>query len=543
MLTKIESNKTKLMFCLIFALIFIRYCYYGFTYYYQLDDYMQYFNYYNRGFTTVAKIAEIGLLSIRPLAGLADVLLWTRLFSVMIVGSAIISAMYAFSACLFQRVFKRHFGTGHIFLIVYTILPFGFEGTYWMGAATRIVVGLFFTAVALYFFEKWCSEGKVHNLIAYAVAQLISLGFYEQIIALSVAAILLLALLHFKANRRRAFWGLLSFLNVGIFLMFITYFSDSQIYGHRLSVILPTTGYYFKIFLPDLLNQIFTAFVKGGFYTSVKGFYRGVLIFISQPNILYLIGILALCTLLFFSVRKAEREVKNTRIGVLIGLALILAPLAPYFIAEQAWFSFRGMVSSLCGIALIVDTVFARMVKNTGSRRTVTAAVAAVFALYCCIASISEIHDYKKTTENDARVVAVIGDRLEEDGYKGADVNVGILNLDPSFLEDQNYFYHEHIHGVTESDWALTDAVEQYWRGDRPKISPLRSETMYEPWCHETRRLSNFDAIYLYSHVEGTLTRVYIEEVGEEAYDLYDGDGGYLGYTWEEDFYGYIELS
>jgi uncharacterized membrane protein YfcA len=61
---------------------------------------------------------------------------------------------------MLKWVWSRYFGIGYVFLIVYTLLPLGFEGIYWMSAASRIVVGMFFASAALVFFEKWCTAGK-----------------------------------------------------------------------------------------------------------------------------------------------------------------------------------------------------------------------------------------------------------------------------------------------------------------------------------------------------------------------------------------------
>lgn len=200
-------------------------------------------------------------------------------------------------------------------------------------------------------------------------------------------------------------------------------------------------------------------------------------------------------------------------------------------------------MASFCGIALLIDSAFSQLTKNAWSRRTIAAVAAAVFSLYCCIASISEIHDYKETTANDQKAVAAIGDRITDDGYLDTGVNIGILNLDASYLEEQNYYYHEHIHGVTESNWCLADAVECYLGGHRPTISPLPSEQIYVPWNCEERRLGKFNVLYLYNYNDGTLTQVSIESIGEESYELYGEDGSYLGYTWEEDNCGYMVLN
>ena len=158
---KTESLKRYLpMFFIIFALIFIRYCYYGFRYYTQLDDYIQFYDLSARGVRTLAAMSQMGMFAARPIAALGDIFVWSPFFSHMIFGVLIISAMYAGSAVMLKWVWSRYFGIGYVFLIVNTLLPLGFEGIYWMSAASRIVVGMFFASAALVFFEKWCTAGK-----------------------------------------------------------------------------------------------------------------------------------------------------------------------------------------------------------------------------------------------------------------------------------------------------------------------------------------------------------------------------------------------
>lgn len=68
---KTESLKRYLpMFFIIFALIFIRYCYYGFRYYTQLDDYIQFYDLSARGVRTLAAMSQMGMFAARPIAAL-----------------------------------------------------------------------------------------------------------------------------------------------------------------------------------------------------------------------------------------------------------------------------------------------------------------------------------------------------------------------------------------------------------------------------------------------------------------------------------------
>ena len=52
--------------------------------------------------------------------------------------------------------------------------------------------------------------------------------------------------------------------------------------------------------------------------------------------------------------------------------------------------------------------------------------------------------------------------------------------MQPCYLPDQNYEWHEHLHGVTESRWALTGALRQTCDSlDIPTVTPLAQGSVY----------------------------------------------------------------
>jgi len=540
---EIKKERYLLLFLLVFALVFARWCVYGFQYWYQLDDYIQYHNYTWGGVSPGEVVRRLGLLAARPLAGAADVYFWRLFFPVMLLGSALISAMYAASACLFRWVFRRHFGTGYAFLAVYALLPLGIEGTYWMSAATRIVTGLFFAALALWAFERWCSGEKGCWAGVYAVCQLLSYGFYEQLIPFSAASVLLLALVSRGKSVKRRLVSLWSFIAAGVYFAFVTVFHESALYGAKTGYILPKSSYYFKVFLPEVLSQLKSAFLGGGFYTLTRAGARGLKMLVSDGLWLYALVVLLLCAALFFFARRHE-ERKNERpaAALVVGILLALAPLAPFFLAETTWFSFRGTVCSFCGIALIADTLLRLIFSRVSWGRTAVPLLTAVFALWCCVCSVSEMRDYRDTTEKDAQVCRAIEAGLRENGTVAAELRIGVLNVSPSYLPEQNSYYHEHIHGVTESQWALSGALEYYMDFQPlPSVTPIREGQYYAAWNRDAMQLPNFDFLYIYDG-EDTLVPVTLISQAEGQYLLLDRDGGVRAVVFEEEGKGYLTL-
>ncbi|NLH01912.1 MAG: hypothetical protein GX488_08475, partial [Clostridiales bacterium] len=284
------------------GMIFARYCYYGFEYFYQLDDYIQYHNYRAYGGDLWGLVKSLGMLSSRPLAGIMDIFVWSEFYGCMIAAVAIISALYMASAIFFHMVFSKHFGTGYMFFVIYALLPLGFEGTYWISASSRIVVGAFFASLSLLFFDEWCEKGGKSRLAAFSVFQFIAFCFYEQVILLSGAATFAVMLCHAKKRgRERMRWGLLMFPNAAIYFT-VTKIAPSGVYGQRAELFLPWQyGYKDEVFTP-LLNQIKEVFIKGNAATLSKGLVRGFKLLVLEPNLIYVLIVLAFCFSLYMIV-------------------------------------------------------------------------------------------------------------------------------------------------------------------------------------------------------------------------------------------------
>jgi len=537
---KERNERWLLLFVVMFALIFFRYCYYGFEYFYQLDDYIQYYDYTAHRGTVPEIIRNLGLLAARPLAGCADIVFWQLFFRKMIWGLAVVSAMYAASACLFKCVFGRHFGTGYAFLAVYALLPLGFEGTYWMSAATRIVTGLFFASLSLLCFDNWCEKGKKTQLLLYIVLQLLAYGFYEQVLVFSCAATVLIAIVSGKEVRRRALWCIFSFINAGLYLAFVSSFPNSPLYGGKTSYVLPFDSYYWGTYFPGVLGQVKSAFAGGGFYTLTKGFKRGVSILLGDMNWKYALALIVLLGLFYRLARRDDGRCGRKIAAIIVGAILAAAPLAPFFFVANSWFSLRGTVCSFCGIALAADAVIAFLVSRTKKPGETAAVIVTAAVLVFCISSVSELHDYRETTRDDTAFVDLLHEKLTADGYTDGSLKAAVLNVEPSYLADCNYVWHEHIHGVTESDWALTGTLEcRSDAADPPDVTPMPANPMYQPWNRDNMQLDRFDVLYLYDGAK--LTQARIAPYGS-GWRLFDLSGAYLGYTWEEDNYGYLEL-
>lgn len=527
----------------LFALLMLRSCIFGFTYYPQLDDYIQYHNYLKcEDFAQLCQ--RVGLLASRPLAGVADYFLWGRLFSVMIVGVAIVSAMYAFCTLQMQSLLGRYFKVGPLFPVVMCLLPLGMEGLYWMSASTRIVAGLFFGCLAANCFAKWLDTGKLHWALLYLPLQLLPFGFYEQSAILSMTLVLGMAILEFRKNPRRALLAVWAIVSMGLYFLLTKLLAgDGGVYGSRTELALPVSRYYFDTFLPEVLRQMYSAFLRGGFFTFVKGFLRGLPLVLTVSKLPWLLCVLLCCGVLYVfrmpvsSPLSSGSKTYGSLLSLITGFLLFLAPISLFFLLANPWFSLRGTVTSFAGIALIVDTLaqmtLGRLKKGPALCAALSAGLAALFVIACA----SETKDYRDTHEHDQYVASLI---LEEAENLPRDAKIGILNLSPTAVEDQNFMYHEHITGCTESEWALSGLLTSRVGEGHLSVSPLPAPIMYRAWNCETRRPEKFDRLYYY---DGTvLHAVTLEQTGERDFLVCDQNGPFARIWEDEARVGYFEL-
>lgn len=501
--SKKERRFSAIAFAVVLCMVFVRFCAYGLTYYWQLDDYIQYWDYAHRG-SRLEVIRVVGLLGARPLAGLADVYFWSGFSGCMILAVLLVSAMFALSAVLFWRVFNRKFGTGPLFIVLYTLMPLNFEATYWLSASTRIVTGLFFASLALHFFCRYVDGADRKRLFAFMLCMVISCGFYEQILVLSLAAVLLFALLEIRKTRR-ALWGLFSFAAVGIYFLFTSAFSDSAVYGGRTELMLPfVNADYFTQFLPDTLSEMARLATDTMRSTVARGGRRGLECIVSDGLYLYLAAVAVFAAAFALVFRKKGGRIKLAPSAVIIAVILIIAPTAPFFVLKNGGYSVRCITASMPGAALLADTLIMLLLRGNNKWACVLAAVLAVGMSIC---TVSELRDWRDICRADNEIVSAVAQELTQDGVSGRKTEVCIFNMKSCYLTEQNY-YTPRLHGVTEAGWSFSGALECYMGPDRPFVTPLGSN-IYN--CAQVLG-QEYDFVYVFA--ENGLETAYLERSG-----------------------------
>lgn len=528
---------------ILFLLLLARACAWGVQYWPQLDDYIQMHNYLQHG--SLAELqANVGVLGARPLAGLGDYFLWGRMFSFLIVGVALISLMYALSAVMLRRQLGRYFPVSPLFPVIFTLLPLGVEGTYWMSASTRVVCGLFCAVLASGAFLRWMDTGRWAWALGFCLLQALPMGFYEQSGIFAVTLVVGLAILEVIRSRRRVLRALLSLWSLpamGLYFLVTRLLTVGELYTGRSKVVLPGDPAWGESLLPEILRQFRAVFLSGNFHTLARGLVRGLKAALTGAILPAFLVAALLCLLLgrlWWKKGAAGERGKNLSpwLALVAGVLLFAAPLTIFLVLENPWFSFRGAVTSFAGLALVCDTVFTALLGRLPGFRKGTAAAAALLALVFWTAGASEVGDYRSAWQADQQVGEAVVEVLKEDfpnpWANGDTRRVGILNIQPCYLEDQNYYYHEHIHGCTESSWAFQGLLTCLGGEGTWDVTPLPLEPVYYHWNQTTNRPETFDALYWYDGE--TIFPVELTEIGEHRFRVSDQRGVTLGEIWED---------
>ena len=496
-----------------------------------LDDTVQYIL-YPTSVDYGALIAREGMFSSRPLAALMDLFVVGQMGNLFF-AVILMAVMHGISCVLFQRILSRFFSVGPVFAVIYTLLPLGCEGTYWLSAATRVVSGLFFTACAATVLCRFIEAGKWWRVPLYFLLELLSFGFYEQILVLSFALSGLIFLHHFREKRAALAW--LAFLCAGIYFGFTAYFRADSPLADRMELLYPNTPYYFNVFLPDLARQIGMSFLSAGVRTTFVGFWRGL---VSCFTGSWLYGIAAAGLAVWYGIlhwpqkRGAVVSVEGWARALWWGVLLFIAPITPFFVIARPYFSLRSTVPSFVGAAILIDLLFRALIR----RRRAMAAVSGAMVFVCLLGCASEIGDYKATAKAD-RVLAEAVMERESELYG----RVGILNVKEFPVMGQNYPYHEHVASVAAADWTLSAKLAAM------KGTPLSFEAVplvvedpfYRLWNRDVKRIGGFDQLWLWE--DGELIPLTAERIGEQDYRLNYPDGTLWAEIREEGEFGYLE--
>lgn len=528
------KHRTATTFLVFFSLVFIRYLYFGIKYYLQLDDYGQYCVNYSLS-DGWKYIIDIGLLKSRPMAGIGDVFIWSRFFGCMTIALAVISLMFATSALFFESVLNRLFGCSTLFSVIYLLIPINFEGVYWISASSRVVTSLFFVSLTGWLLLRYSDCGKWYYIVFFFISGMLSTAFYEQGLVLSFTYVIMIMICLIPTIKEKNYRPLLALGAIpycAFYFIFTTMQPESAFYSSRLVLADISSFDNIKYIIKTIGGDIADALFCGSFLTYFKGFIRGIKNIISSPNFIWLAVVIILLMLLFIISHSSKRDNSVNRATtfvkkILFSLIIFAAPLSIFFvIGGTPWFSCRNIVMALPGAALFVDAIADLIFVN---KKIAISYVCALFAFGAVIAGVSETADYRQTYFDDQKIINTIITESEDDA-------MWIFNIKFSYLEDLNYKRNEHIWGITNAAWALTQGCNTYSEKNL-FVYPLCIDNgiYYEGWNKKTNKISEETPVYYYDFDSDSLRKLKVvnvsaenNETQAETLELYYSDSGEL---------------
>ena len=441
----------------------------GIAYFPVLDDYIQYGSY--PLFDLKHVLFDIGTISSRPLASFLDPVLWGSFWQHMWIALLIITLLYFLTCLLLDRLLTQEgIKITPVLYSILLLLPITFEGTYWISASSRIVVGMLFAVLATWALKQFLKTDKKWLIPVYGLLCLLSFGFYESVMVFS-ALLQLFVLIRFVKEKKacKKLW-LITIPACLAIVLFVYYrltanigalsgraagFSVNHL-GERVSALLSQFGYIFS---------------AGLMRTTVVGFFDGLSSLVASPLWglcigAIIVGVSAACA--FYS--KKHRLHAKASLCVPLGLALTLLPLLPHLLVQDVWLTYRSVVLCLPGLCILLAPLAVKLLHNRYARMATVFAMVFVFSVGC----VNEVQTYKKVHALDNALLTKVISHLDEDVLAGKKDTILVLPHEVAL--PQTSYYKDHVKSVFATDWSLTGAARAKVRNNNIRtITPVYS--------------------------------------------------------------------
>ncbi len=437
-----------LLFAVVMVLTVFRFSYYGLSYIPYLDDYIQY-SYYPMLENSWQRVymGGVGVLFTRPLAGLFDLMIWSRLSSNLGLAVGIISILHGISAVLFYKAFKLcGLRVGALFLAIYTLIPVNVEATYWLSASSRIVVSMFLMSLCAYF-------GANKKAPLFFLFNFLSVWFYEQTAILSFAISCWICL---RQNKR--WWPVFPVISVFLLLLFYLRFGFLGDNAHRLSAAQPE-----KICNNILLtlNSFICVLSSVQFRILTRGFARGFMRIALDFSLLWLMSMTVLSILFFSLSRKCDNHNQGHRYDFMWGILFMLVPILPFFVLGEDGFNLRNAAPCFLGLAVAADRAL------SGVSKKYICGIGAALVFWFSVAGVSEVSDYNYTAGKDFAMASQIAENIS------ADIRYVRVKVTTPKYYTQNAPFRDHIMSMTGSDWGITGIVRALSKNEKVIIEKI----------------------------------------------------------------------
>ncbi len=433
----------------------------GVSYWPVLDDNNMYGMFSQLGVAEVWR-AYPDFFMTRPAAVAFDVLFISRLWA----APWLVAAVMASLSVLFLRLVHHTLESlgipvGAFALVCLALDPFNLEAVYWLAASSRILMGCLgaFASLALVLpllgRDGVKPRHPVMRGVAFWAVNLVSFGFYEQTLVLSLF-LCGTAILFFSHGAKRRLWLLVPLCNL---LLIGGYYLANAGRGNmaqRGALVRDGIRQHLSQVAKNAYRKLFpqhALFVRD---TSQAGLHLATG---EQAWLLLALFVLLAAGLALLARSRrpsgAYRSVRPLLLKLLAGLSLLVVPLAPFFLLADGYMAIRNFFPSMIGLALLLDLVADVLASAKGWRIAAQILVGFAAAL-CLLGSLSEIRDYQAVSRKDGEIVAAWSRAVvEAESEAGRVDRVVLLNV----RERYPALVAPHFSNCTAADWTLMGAV------------------------------------------------------------------------------------
>ncbi len=523
-----NKNRDTAFWIVFLTAMVLKYFYFGFQYFPVMDDHNMY------GLFSLMSPGEMFSISsfhtTRPAAVLLDLFVitpfWGNLQWILL-----LMIILHFTSCflIFRCFEKLELAYGKLAVLLFGLFPLATDASYWIAASSRLVAGLFFAVLSFYmlilYIEK--REKKTPHygwyLFMFALFNLVSLGFYEQIIVFSFAGACFILMLSYKRLGNKLMMGI-PVINLALIAGYYKYFENAGNMASRGQLVDEKIGEHTqKVFeeIYDLMTMTSARMFK-------RGIENGLNILWENSSYFFLILLLIVSAMLgfFFSKEARQMSVKRSLLSLVIGILLIWIPCAPFFLLKVIWISNRNVFLSFIGLGMMAEAVISLFewlrlkLRLKWKFQWLKGVLGGLFVFGMLLGNIAETYDYKRVSEIDTEImesVARLADKTNENGVTQVlAFNTKRLYITPNL---------EHFVNCTAADWTFTGAAQSILRR-RTGVSFVPVADKKSFWFDlEVHGNANFIGF----EDEMQIIKLSLEEHGSDEYALLDDKGETFG--------------
>ena len=465
------KKRNPLFWCTLLFTMILKYGYYGFTYFPVLDDHNMY------GILSMLSPAQAfsqyAMYTTRPLAVLLDTYVISKLWGGLWIALLLFTILHFFCCYLVYLILmKNNIKTGTILAVTFALLPLGVEAGYWIAASSRIVAGLFFALLSFLLYMKYIEKNNLQQgharlyLLGFAVTNLFSLGFYEQVIAFSFVGIIFLMAVNFKRQKNK--WiSLIPIVNIAIIGLYYFLFRNMGNMSDRGQLL---SGRYIQHTV-EVIKRIRELTINSPASMIKHGAINGAQLILSDTAVIFtlLAVIVSIMFGIFFAHEKLTISWKGFVIRLVAGLALVILPFAPFFILQSTWIVHRNAFVSIVGLGLIAEGV-AGILFSKWDLKVFRGIIVGIVVFVFLLCNVVEVNDYRNVSRIDNEITANLAAVLEDTaGQEWINRDIVVFNTKKVYIDTTS----RRLSNCTATNWGLAGAMRSILR----LKSPLSIET------------------------------------------------------------------